>query len=159
MNKLKKMLISIFLLKLSTATALSLHEAAEKNNYERVVELIEGRICEDIDERDRDMHSALFIAALKGHLEIVKFLLKNNAEPEFPIHKFGLDRFLTPFSVAIDWGHWEIVNEMLKSTISKKQLFIKSNIIALCKSFDRFKEHIKTDFTIEQLMSIPDLNE
>ena len=64
--------------------------AAESGNTTRVSELLESGAS--LFNRDHDGHSALWLAAYKGHTEVVKLLLEHKAVT----YRYGYDLAVIP---------------------------------------------------------------
>ena len=81
-------------------------DSAEDGDLHNVI----GAVCRgaDINHSDDLARTAIFLASLKGHIEIVKFLLENNASPEG-----DLNLSISPLYAATCRGHLEVVMNLI----------------------------------------------
>ena len=96
-----------------------MYDAAESGDLERV-ELLLGQgvnknnfymIYTGINPSRR---TALWIAAMKGHLPVVQFLVEQGADMES-----ACDDGATPLMVASEWGHLEVVRYLLEQAADR----------------------------------------
>lgn len=84
-------------------------EAANENDNQTIVDSV--RAGANIDTKNENGATPLFIASHKGNVEMVKFLLENGANPDIAI-KLGA----TPLFVAVQGnGNLEIIDLLLKN--------------------------------------------
>ena len=90
-------------------TADQLLEAARSGNLERITQIVDSGV--DINSKTEYGSTALFFACDRGHLEVVKYLLKTGAEVD------AKDSFYnaTPLTWAQANGHDEITLLLLKA--------------------------------------------
>jgi ribosomal protein S16 len=92
-----------------------LHQAAARG-HERIVQLLLKTQTLDVNARDFKGRTALFLAGLQGHREIVTLLLSYGADPNIA-DKDGV----TPVAFAQENAQWEIA-ELLKAEDSYSNL-------------------------------------
>lgn len=90
-----------------TAFAGPLHEAIEANDLDRVRELIAQG--EPVNSKDEDGRSALYVAALEGHLPVIKQLVGSGADVNGVTVTPDGDRW-TPLIIAAYVGNKDIVD-------------------------------------------------
>ena len=97
--------------------------AAETGEVKKFIKAYQCPDADDINYADKYGVNSLWIAALHGHLQVVRFLLSqgktdvNQAPPSSES-----DRLLggsTPLIVASAWGHVEVVKELLSHPQTK----------------------------------------
>lgn len=82
-----------------------LHLAAEQDDFLAVQELL--RAGADVDAKTTKNHSALFIAAERGHKDVAMALLRHRADPTITNFRW-FRRGQTPLQMARDNGHEEL---------------------------------------------------
>ncbi|CAI8028798.1 Ankyrin repeat domain-containing protein 29, partial [Geodia barretti] len=96
-------------LQVSTQGRTELHNAAERGDVEAVERLLSTSV--NVNSRTEDEgHTALRLASWKGHVEVVRLLLKAGAAVFIP-DKDGL----SPLYVASQEGHSEVVDVLVKA--------------------------------------------
>jgi ankyrin repeat protein len=84
-----------------------LHKAAYKGDLKKVKQII-NRDPAQVNVQDWQDHTPLYLASLKGHTEIVDFLLAHNANTEL-----GNNLKERPLAVAAEYGHYNTVKALL----------------------------------------------
>jgi ankyrin repeat protein len=83
-----------------------LHEAAEKGDNAKLLELLNGEA--DINEGDKNQDTPLHWAAFNGHIDAVRTLLRRNAE----VNRANINGWIPLHAAAIN-GHSDIVALLL----------------------------------------------
>lgn len=95
---------------LQVAWPSDLHRAAERGDLETVMQLLSDGTS--IDQQNASGETALYLAAKKGHGELVKMLLVAGADRDTSIvSPYGSEG--TAMHVAINWGHIDVVKILL----------------------------------------------
>lgn len=84
----------------------SIHKAASKGDARRVSRLLRGFLGfgrVGVDVPDADGYTALHMAAMHGHSEVVKLLMENGANPKASV------RGITPLKLARRAGHQAVI--------------------------------------------------
>ncbi|CAI8017368.1 Protein TANC2 [Geodia barretti] len=108
-------------LQVSTQERTELHDAAERGDVEAVERLLSTSV--NINSRTEDEgDTALLVASLRGHVEVVRLLLKAGAAVFIP-DKDGL----SPLYVASQEGHTEVVDVLVKAGADVNQATTKES--------------------------------
>lgn len=87
-----------------------IHQHAEAGNAEAVqAELQAGA---NVNQKDGDGRSVLYIASLGGKNDVVRVLLDAGANPNLPAGRKGND---TPLHAAAKYGHWKTVEILVEN--------------------------------------------
>jgi hypothetical protein len=84
-----------------------IHKAAHEGNLKKVKQII-NKDPAQVNVQDWQDHTPLYFASLKGHTEIVDFLLAHNANTEL-----GNNLNQRPLAVAAKYGHYNTVKTLL----------------------------------------------
>lgn len=68
---------------------------------------------EPVDATDTVGHSALWVAAARGEMDIVNLLLSHGAEVDFRSRACGLEKGMTPLLIAAENDHRDVVERLL----------------------------------------------
>ncbi|MEN8222840.1 MAG: ankyrin repeat domain-containing protein [Acidobacteriota bacterium] len=110
MNRIKKYLILIIfiLFMFGSITAGSIIDLVEAGKTDAVIKMVK-KDKELLKARNARERSLIHIAAAKGHLDIVKFLVKNGADVNLEEKSYQL----RPLNFASRYGHFEVVKFLL----------------------------------------------
>ena len=108
MNKIFFILLSIsLLLSLSSCNIITntqpIHKASSKGDIAKAIKIIEKDPTQ-VNVQDNLGMTPLYLASMKGHKEIVEFLIKSGADIEL-----GNDLEERPLAKAAKFGHYEVV--------------------------------------------------
>ncbi|CAM6099224.1 unnamed protein product [Calypogeia fissa] len=88
-----------------------LHAAAQENDVRLFAEILSQRDV-DVNARDENGRTALWIASLEGHADIVKLLLEQDIH-ELDVYSYDHDYGFNALHLASSWGHTDVVKHLL----------------------------------------------
>lgn len=104
-------LVTLAFLLPGTSIAGDLHQAAKKGDLPKVEALLSTNV--DVDEKDRNGRTALFLALSRGRLDVAQRLVDADADVVAEVTD-AYDATNTPFHFAIYKGYTDLVRSMLE---------------------------------------------
>ncbi|KAL3531396.1 hypothetical protein ACH5RR_010718 [Cinchona calisaya] len=116
---------------------LFLHDAAAMNRLDLVEILCVGYQDIDLNSPDPEGQTALHVAAIHGHLEVVKFLVSKGSDPDVVDFEGW-----SPLHYATQEGHVEAVEFLLDHSISAKYSITREGKTAFDLAVDEGHSHL-----------------
>ena len=88
----------------------------QKNSLSIIRSLLKYGVDINISKFDNG-HTVLYSACDNGHVSIIRFLLKNGADPNIQIRSDYDDNGFTPLHIAVKNGYIDIIKELFKSQL------------------------------------------